>query len=159
MNSPGGTEALCRGCKSPDGSAISHFFSVTNSLARFRGVAAKPSQRIDVGQPSGCSRTRQGAAGPPGLSHHSMPEQLSRPEQGVFDAVPAIRAITLSRHSMPEQRRSGSLPAYVLRLTEDSLLLVSDTPSWHSSLLLWLHAGGQRNHSFAIEPVMLYTSA
>ncbi|KAA1260849.1 hypothetical protein LF1_33910 [Rubripirellula obstinata] len=41
VNSPGGTEALCRGCKSPDGSVMSHF-----SLARFRGVAAKPSQRI-----------------------------------------------------------------------------------------------------------------
>ncbi|KAA1258852.1 hypothetical protein LF1_13760 [Rubripirellula obstinata] len=27
VNSPGGTEALCRGCKSPDGSVISHQFS------------------------------------------------------------------------------------------------------------------------------------
>ncbi|KAA1258487.1 hypothetical protein LF1_10070 [Rubripirellula obstinata] len=27
VNSPSGTEALCRGCKSPDGSVISHQFS------------------------------------------------------------------------------------------------------------------------------------
>ncbi|KAA1259266.1 hypothetical protein LF1_17960 [Rubripirellula obstinata] len=40
------------------------------------------------------------------------------PEQGVFDAVPAIRAEAVYQHRMPEQRRSGSLPAYILGLTK-----------------------------------------
>ncbi|KAA1262110.1 hypothetical protein LF1_46710 [Rubripirellula obstinata] len=47
VNSPGGPEALCRGCKSPDGSVISHFFSVTNSLQPilWLGFAAQPRNR------------------------------------------------------------------------------------------------------------------
>ncbi|KAA1261212.1 hypothetical protein LF1_37580 [Rubripirellula obstinata] len=43
VNSPGGTEALCRGCKSTDGGTEFPIF-----LARFRGIAAKPSKDNDV---------------------------------------------------------------------------------------------------------------